>query len=89
MQKLGITDIKSYYAKLQPLIIFSMVLGAAIGSTADHAFLGLVTGLLVGFAAPAVLIFAAVTLVVVSLMLAVFFAAWMVIWFVAMSLLHS
>lgn len=81
MQKLSITDVPSYYAKLRPLIISSMVLGAAIGAAADHGITGFSIGVLLGFMAPAALIFVGVTLVVVAIFLAVFCGVWaLIIW---------
>lgn len=88
MQKLGITDVKSYYARLRIPIIVCAVLGAAIGA-ADYGFKGLLLGALLGFTAPAVFILVCVTLVVVGLLLAVYCAAWAVILYVLWWLLSA
>lgn len=60
MLGMGISDIPSYWRKLRTAIMFCVFVGACIGLS--HGGLGLVVGVLLGFATPAGVIFLAVTL---------------------------
>ena len=74
-EKLGITDLKSYFEKLMPVIVVCVVLGAVIGAYVD-GFSGFIWWGLAGIAAPAALIWLAVVVPYVLLYVALIFSAW-------------
>ena len=88
MQRLGVHDISSYLRRFAIPNFLCAVIGAAIGAF-HSGFWGLIVGALLGLATPAALIWLAVTLVHVAAYLAVFCAAWAVIFYVARWILSS
>ena len=74
-EKLGITDLKSYFEKLMPAIVVCVMLGAAIGAYLD-GFSGFFWWGLAGIAAPAALIWLGVVLSYVAVYVAMVFAVW-------------
>ena len=65
MERVGVTDIPSYFRKLPISIILCAFIGACIG-LAMHGIEGFVVGTLVGMAAPAVLIWAVIGLFMIA-----------------------
>jgi len=68
MERVGVIDIPSYFRKLPISITLCAVVGACIG-LGMHGFEGFFVGILVGMAAPAVLIWAVITLYMIALYL--------------------
>ncbi len=85
---MGITDIPSYWRKLKAVIVFCIFLGACIGLSVS-GFNGLMVGSLLGFAAPAGVIWLAVTLFHITVYLLAFCLVWVAILGVLWWLLHS
>lgn len=85
-EKLGITDLKSYFEKLLPAILVCVVLGAAIGAYRD-GFSGFFWWGLSGIAAPAALIWLAVVVPYVLLYVAMVFAAWFLLFYAVVFIL--
>jgi hypothetical protein len=79
MSKLGITDTASYFRQLRIPIAISVVVCACVG-VYGWSIPGFILGGLAGLLAPAALLYLAVLLVGVAIYLAIFFAAWAVIW---------
>lgn len=79
-EKLGITDLKSYFQKLMPAIVMCVVLGAAIGAYRD-GFSGFIWWGLAGIAAPAALIWLAAVVPYVLFFVAMIFAAWFALFY--------
>ena len=65
MERVGVTDIPSYFRKLPISIALCAVIGACIG-LAMHGIEGFIVGTLAGMAAPAVLIWAAIGLFMIA-----------------------
>ena len=65
MERVGVTDIPSYFRKLPISITLCAVIGACIG-IAMHGFEGFIVGTLAGMAAPAVLIWAVIGLLMIA-----------------------
>ena len=85
-EKLGITDLKSYFEKLMPAIVVCVILGAAIGAHRDGVSGFFLWGL-AGIAAPAALIWLAVVVPYVLLYVAMIFAAWYVLFYAVVYIL--
>lgn len=77
-EKLGITDLKSYFEKLLPAIVVCVVVFAGIGAYRD-GLSGFFWWGLAGIAAPAALIWLAAILSVVAVYIAAVVAAWFVL----------
>ena len=88
MQRLGINSLPSYLRKFAIPVLLCALVGAGVG-TFHSGVSGLIVGALLGLATPAALIWLAVTLVHVAAYLAVFCAAWAVIFYVARWILSS
>jgi hypothetical protein len=86
-EKLGITNLKSYFEKLMPAIVVCVVLGAAIGAYLD-GFSGFFWWGLAGIAAPAALIWLAVVVPYVLLYVAMIFAAWFLLFYAVVLILR-
>jgi hypothetical protein len=86
--KLGITDLPSYWHKLQGAIVLSVIVCACIGAS-NYGFKGVFLGGLLGIAAPAAAIFLAVVVVLAAILLGVYCLAWIAIYYVACWLLGS
>lgn len=86
-EKLGITDLKSYFEKLLPAIVVCVVLGAAIGAYVD-GLSGFFWWGLSGIAAPAALIWLAVVVPYVLLYVALIFAAWFLLFYAVVFILR-
>ncbi len=88
MAKLGITDISSYLRKLVLPILICSLFGAYAGAL--HSGLqGLIVGALSGFAAPAAVIWLAITLTHMAIYLTVICLAWVVLFYVARWILRN
>jgi hypothetical protein len=86
--KLGITDLPSYWHKLQGAIVLSVIICACIGAS-NYGLKGVFLGGLLGIAAPAAAIFLAVVVVLAAILLGVYCAAWVAIYYIACWLLGS
>ena len=86
--KLGITDLPSYWHKLQGAIVLSVIICACIGAS-NYGLKGVFLGGLLGIAAPAAAIFLAVVVVLAAILLGVYCAAWVAIYCVVCWLLGS
>ncbi len=86
--KLGITDLPSYWHKLQGAIVLSVIICACIGAS-NYGLKGVLLGGLLGIAAPAAAIFLAVVVVLAAILLGVYCLAWIAIYYVACWLLGS
>ncbi len=86
--KLGITDLPSYWHKLQGAIVLSVIICACIGAS-NYGLKGVFLGGLLGIAAPAAAIFLAVVVVLAAILLGVYCLAWIAIYYVACWLLGS
>jgi len=86
--KLGITDLPSYWHKLQGAIVLSVIICACIGAS-NYGLKGVFLGGLLGIAAPAAAIFLAVVIVLAVMLLGVYCLAWIGIYYVACWLLGS
>jgi hypothetical protein len=82
MSKFGISDFSTYLRQARYAIGISVILCACIGA-ANYGIAGFFLGGLAGMLGPAALIWLAVMLVGVAIYLAMFCAAWAVIWVVA------
>jgi hypothetical protein len=85
-EKLGITDLKSYFEKLLPAIVVCVVLGAGIGAYRD-GLSGFFWWGLAGIAAPAALIWLSAVVPYVLLYVAMIFAAWFLLFYAAVFIL--
>ena len=85
-EKLGITDLKSYFEKLMPAIVVCVILCAAIGAYRD-GLSGFFWWGLSGMAAPAALIWLAVVVPYVLLYVAMIFAAWFLLFYAVVFIL--
>jgi hypothetical protein len=85
---MGMSDLKSYTRKLSAAIIFCVFVGACIG-LANSGLKGLIVGSLLGFAAPAGVIFLAVTLLHIAVYLFAYCLVWTLIVGFLWWLLHS
>jgi hypothetical protein len=85
-EKLGITDLTSYWNRLKGYIVLCVVLGAAIGAYRD-GFSGFFWYGLSGIAAPAALIWLAVVVPYVLLYVAMVFAAWFLLFYAVVFIL--
>jgi hypothetical protein len=83
-----ITDIRSYLHRLQGAIVLSVIVCACIGAS-NYGLKGVFLGGLLGIAAPAAAIFLAVVLVLAAILLGVYCAAWVAIYYVVCWLLGS
>ena len=83
LEKLGVTDIRSYFRRMWLAAIPCTLIGLLYGATYGTAK-GLLIGTVVGIASPALLIWAAVTLVHIVMHLFVFVAIWAFIVFCAL-----
>lgn len=83
-EKMGITDLKTYFEKLLVPVAISVALGAAIGAYRD-GLSGLFWYGLAGIAAPAALIWLAVVVPYVLLYVAMIFAAWLLLFYAVVS----
>lgn len=88
MQKFGITDLKSYWRRLRAWIVATVIVCILVGAS-NYGFKGVVLGGVLGLVTPAALIWLGVMLTMIALYLVVWCLAWVVIWFIAMWLLHS
>ena len=88
MQKLGITDISSYWHRLRAWIVASVIVCILVGAS-NYGLKGVFLGGLLGLIAPVALLLLGVTLVVVVIYLAIYCFVWAVILCVAWWLLHS
>src|ERR1035437_4213758 len=82
MQKLGITDISSYWHRLRVWIVASVIVCILVGAS-NYGLKGVFLGGLLGLFAPAALLLLGVTLVVVVVYLAVYCIAVVVIYSIA------
>ena len=87
-QKLGITDLPSYWHKLRGVIVMSAIVCACIGSS-NYGLKGVFLGGLLGIAAPAAAIFLAVVVVLAVMLLGVYCLAWIAIYYISCWLLGS
>lgn len=78
LERFGITDIPSYFRKLRIPIVIGAVVGACIGASGS-GLSGFLIGALLGFIAPAGLLWLCVVLVGAAIYFTVYFAAWAVI----------
>lgn len=85
-EKLGITDLKSYFEKLLPAIVVCVVVLAGIGTYRD-GFSGFFWWGLAGIGAPGALIWLAVVVPYVLLYVAMIFAAWFVLFYAVIFIL--
>jgi hypothetical protein len=85
-EKLGITDLKSYFEKLMPAIVVCVVLAAGIGAYRD-GLSGFFWWGLAGVAAPAALIWLSVVVPYILLYVAMIFAAWFVLFYAVVFIL--
>lgn len=88
LSRLGITDISSYFRKLRVLIVIGVVVCACIGAS-DSGLKGFILGGLLGLFAPAALLWLGVMLVGITIFIAIYAAAWAVIFCVLWWLLGS
>jgi hypothetical protein len=86
--KLGITDIRSYWHKLQGIIVLSVIVCACIGAS-NYGLQGFFLGGLLGIGAPAAAIFLAVVVVLAAILLGVYCLAWVAIYYIACWLLSA
>jgi hypothetical protein len=88
IEKLGITDVRSYFQKLRiPIVIFIVVL-AWVGAV-NFGLKGLFIGALLGVIAPIGVLWLSVMLIPIAIFMAIYFAAWVVIFFIVRWLLTS
>lgn len=81
LQKLGITDLSSYFRQLRTAIVICVVGGAWVGA-ALYGLQGFFLGGLLGFIAPAALLWLGVMLVGAAIFIAIYVAAWAaILWF--------
>lgn len=85
-EKMGITDLKSYFEKLMPAITVCVVLGAGIGAYRD-GFSGFLWWGLSGVLVPGSLIWLAVVVPCVLIYVAMIFAAWFVLFYAVVFIL--
>jgi hypothetical protein len=88
MQKFGVTDFKSYFRKLAVPIALCAVVGAVVGA-GMYGRWGVLWGTVAGVAAPAGIVYAVVSLGLILIYLASFFAAWVLIIYAARWFLHQ
>jgi hypothetical protein len=87
LEKLGITDIRSYFQKWRIPIAISIVVCAWVGAASD-GLKGFVIGGLLGIVAPIALLWLGVMLSLIALFLAIYVAAWAVIVFIVWAIFH-
>ena len=87
LEKLGITDVRSYFQKWRIPIAISIVVCAWVGA-ASEGFKGCVIGGLLGIVAPIALLWLGVMLTLIALFLAIYVAAWAVIVFIVWAIFH-
>jgi hypothetical protein len=85
MERVGVTDVPTYFRKLPISITLCAVLGACIGLTM-HGIEGFIVGTLAGMAAPAVLIWAVISLFMIAAYLIAYtvcmaLVLWLAWWF--------
>lgn len=83
LNRLGITDIGSYFSKLWPMVAMGVVV-CGVGGATNYGMQGLLIGAVAGLAAPAVVIWLAITLFHIAVHLFVFAAAWAAIGYCAL-----
>ena len=88
MEKLGVTDVPSYFRRLWFWIGACVVLCALFGAH-RNGFEGVIWGALAGIVAPGGLLWLGVILSCVLVYMAVFFAAWAVLLYGALWLLRQ
>jgi len=88
MERFDITDVRSYFQKWRIPIAISVVVCACSGAASD-GLKGFVIGGLLGIVAPIALLWLGVMLALITLFLAIYFAAWAVILWILWWLLHS
>lgn len=86
LQKLGITDVASYFRELRIPIVICVVVGALVGPS-FYGLTGFFLGGLLGVIAPAALLWLGVILVGAAIFIAIYAIAWTVIvasiwWFI-------
>ncbi len=86
IEKLGITDVRSYFQKLRLPIVICIVVLAWVGAV-NYGLKGLLIGALLGVIAPIGVLWLGVMLILIAIFMAVYFAAWAVIFFVVSWLL--
>ena len=79
LQKLGITDVASYFRQLRTAIGICIVIGAWVGAS-FYGLTGFFLGGLLGLIAPAALLWLGVMLVGAAIFIAIYFAAWAAIY---------
>jgi hypothetical protein len=87
LEKLGITDVRSYFQKWRIPIAISIVVSAWVGAASEW-FKGFIIGGLLGIVAPMALLWLGVMLSLIALFLAVYVAAWAVIVFIVWAIFH-
>ena len=81
LQKLGITDVASYFRQLRTTIVICIVIGAWVGA-ALYGLQGFLLGGLLGMVAPAALLWLGVVLLGAAIFIAIYVAAWAaILWF--------
>ena len=80
LESLGVTDVASYFQKLQIPIVLCVVVGAVWGLTSGGLW-GFIWGVLAGVLAPAFLVCFGAVISYAAIYLLVFFLAWAVIIF--------
>ena len=88
LSRLGITDAASYFRKLRIPIVITTIAGACIGAS-EFGLQGFFLGGLLGVITPLALIWIGFMLVLVAVVLAIYFAAWAVIFWIVWWFLHS
>jgi hypothetical protein len=88
LERIGITDVRSYFHKLRGLIVISVVVCACSGA-ANVGLKGFAIGGLLGLVAPLALLWAGVILTLAVIYLAIFAAAWAAIFGIAGWLLRQ
>lgn len=80
MNKVGVSDVHSYFHRLPIPIVICALVGAVYGAY-TNGFWGFVWGSLAGIAAPAALLWLGIVVFYCAVILGVFFAAWAAIIF--------
>ena len=88
MSRLGVTNVSSYLRRFAIPNVLCAIVGAVLGA-GYNGFFGFVTGALLGIAAPAALIFLAVTVLHAAAYLAIFWAAWVALYYLIRWLFYS
>ena len=87
LEKLGITDVRSYFQNWRIPIAISVVVCTWVGAASD-GLKGFVIGGLLGVVAPIALLWLGVMLSLIALFLAIYVAAWAVIVFIVWWVFH-